>query len=143
MRSTKLMVRKDGSQQYFPSKCDKVRVAPGDTLYFNTWGGGGWGDPTKRDTAKVAMDARRGLITRNGARRYGVVMSEDFIVDEAETRRLRDRMVAERGPAQMFDRGGTIEELKSRAKRETHIDPPSAPVFQKWMQKGRTAQAAE
>jgi N-methylhydantoinase B len=142
-RSTKLMVRKDGSQQHLPSKCDKVKVEPGDTLYFNTWGGGGWGDPTKRDAVKVAMDAKRGLITRNGARRYGVVLRDDHTVDETETRRLRDRMANERGPAQLFDRGGSIEELKARCKRDTNLDPPSAPVFQKWMQKGKMAQAAE
>ena len=142
-RSNKVMVRKDGSRQYFPAKCDKVKVEPGDTLYFNTWGGGGWGDPFKREPARVSMDARRGLTTRDGARRYGVVLNEDLSVDENETRRLRERMTGDRGPVQMFDRGGTIEELKARCKRDTHLEPPTAPVFQNWMQRRPAAQAAE
>jgi len=35
-RSTKLMRRADGTEERLPSKCDRVRVAPGDVLYFNT-----------------------------------------------------------------------------------------------------------
>ncbi|MDP7545710.1 MAG: hydantoinase B/oxoprolinase family protein, partial [Alphaproteobacteria bacterium] len=43
-RSNKLMVRADGSEELLVSKCDRVKVNAGDILYFNTWGGGGWGD---------------------------------------------------------------------------------------------------
>jgi N-methylhydantoinase B len=142
-RSTKLMVRNDGSSENLPSKCDKIKVEPGDILYFNTWGGGGWGDPLKRDASKVAMDVRRGLVTRDGARRYGVVLREDHSVDAQATERLRDEMARSRGELPMFDRGGTIEELKARCRAETHLDPPSAPVFQKWMRRDRHVEAAE
>lgn len=141
-RSTKLLERADGTKQHLPSKCDKIKVQPGDILHFNTWGGGGWGDPFKRDPAKVSMDARRGLITGDGARAYGVVLRSDLSVDEGATHELRQRMSAERGDVQMFDRGGTIEELKARCKADTHLDPPSAPIFQKWMERA-PAQAAE
>ena len=80
MRSTKRLVRKDGSEENIPSKCDRVKVGPGNMQHFNTWGGGGWGDPFKRDPAKVLADVERHLVSEDGARRYGVV-SEDGRLD--------------------------------------------------------------
>ena len=141
-RSDKLMVRADGSEEWMRPKCDRIKVEPGDTLYFNTWGGGGWGDPLKRDAAKVALDAKRGIVTADGARRYGVVLTGDLKVDETATTELRRKMASERGDVSLFDFGGTVEELKARCKADTHLDPPTAPVFQNWM--GRViSQAAE
>ena len=141
-RSDKLMVRADGSEEWMRPKCDRIKVEPGDTLYFNTWGGGGWGDPLKRDAAKVALDAKRGIVTADGARRYGVILTGDLKVDETATTELRRNMASERGDVSLFDFGGTVEELKARCKADTHLDPPTAPVFQNWM--GRViSQAAE
>jgi N-methylhydantoinase B len=135
-RSNKLMRRADGTEERLHSKCDRIPVAPGDVLYFNTWGGGGWGDPLKRDPAKVAKDVERGLVTAAGARRYGVVLGPDGGVDARATADLRERMARERGATALFDRGGTIEELKARCKAETGFDPPRTPQFQKWMRRG-------
>ena len=142
-RSTKLMVRADGSEQWMESKCDRVHVEPGDTLYFNTWGGGGWGDPLERDAEQVALDTKRGLVTRDGARRYGVVLNDDLSVNERETETLRSRMAVDRGDVALFDTGGTVEELKARCKADTSLEPPRQPVFQKWMQVQPLQQAAE
>lgn len=142
-RSDKLMVRHDGSRQWMESKCDRIKVEAGDTLYFNTWGGGGWGDPLERPADKVALDTRRGLVTKDGARRYGVVLNDDLSVDERATSDLRSRMASERGETKLFDFGGTVEELKARCKADTHLDPPEQPVFQKWMQVQPMAEAAE
>jgi len=143
MRSNKLMVRADGKEELMPSKCDRIKVETGDVLYFNTWGGGGWGDPLKRDAQKVAKDAERGLVTVQGARRYGVVVTSDFAVDERATQALRDRLARERGELKLFNFGGTIEELKARCKAETSFDPPRTPEFQKWMRGGGAVAAAE
>ncbi len=132
-RSNKLLVRKDGSQAHLPSKCDRVKVHEGDILYYNTWGGGGWGDPLKRPAEMVAQDCERGLVTVAGARRYGVVVSEDFTLDQAATAELRQQMSTERKEAPLFNRGGTIEELKARCKEETTFEPPRTPVFANWM----------
>jgi N-methylhydantoinase B len=55
-------------------------------------------------------------------------------------------MAAERGPVETFDFGGTMEELRARCKEDTTFDPPSPPVFQKWMGRSKPpelAQAAE
>lgn len=127
-RSEKILLRGDGSREYLPSKRDGIRVEEGDLLYFNTWGGGGWGDPLQRDPERVRLDVERGLVSREGARRYGVVLDDAGGVDEGATRSLRERMAAER-PAELplFDRGGSVEELRARCREETHLAPPQPP----------------
>ncbi|MHB1110882.1 MAG: hypothetical protein ACYCZU_11285, partial [Devosia sp.] len=117
-----------------PSKCDRVAVLPGDILYFSTWGGGGWGDPLQRDPALVLADVERGLVTINGAKRYGVVIKNGAVNGEA-TAKLRNDIAAKRGKIQMFDRGfGSIEELKRRCKAETAFDAPVNPTSERVMQ---------
>jgi N-methylhydantoinase B len=128
-RSRKLLIRADGSQQVLPSKCDHVRVAEGDVLHYVTWGGGGWGDPFDRDPALVAKEVRQGLVTTEGARRYGVVLAADGGVDEAETQQLRTRLREERGEVKLFDFGPPIEELRARCLEETGLPAPRPPVF--------------
>ena len=129
MRSTKRLVRSDGSSEWLPSKAEGIKVQAGDLLYFNTWGGGGWGDPYDRDANLVAADVARGLVSAEGAKRYGVVIAEDGSVDTAATESLRERLRSERGEIELFDFGGTIEEIKARCREETHLDPPAQPTF--------------
>ena len=129
MRSTKRLVRADGSEQWLPSKAEGIKVKAGDLLYFNTWGGGGWGDPLQRDPELVVADVARGLVSAEGASRYGVVMLADGSVDQGATELLRAERAAERGEVGLFSFGGTIEEIKARCKAETHLDPPAAPTF--------------
>ena len=133
-RSNKLMVRADGTEELMPSKMDHIKVEEGDILYFNTWGGGGWGDPFKRPAERVAKDVDRGLVSVDGAKRYGVVLNSDLSVDEKATVTLRAKLTKDRGEIKLFNFGGTIAELKARCKAETSFDPPAAPVFQKWHQ---------
>ncbi len=141
-RSDKLMVRTNGQTEWMPSKCDRIKVNPGDTLYFNTWGGGGWGDPLEREASTVALDVKRGLVSEDGSRRYGVVLNSNRSVNESATNDLRRKMASERGDIALFNFGGTVEELKARCKSDTSLDPPVTPVFQKWMgQSGKGAAA--
>ncbi len=131
MRSTKRIVRADGSEEWLPSKCEGIKVKAGDLLYYNTWGGGGWGDPLARDAALVAQDVARGLVTEAGAKAYGVVVVNG-VLDTAETEALRAEMAAQRGPiTEIFNFGGSIEEIKARCVQETHLEPPVEPVFQR------------
>ena len=133
LRSRKTLYRKDGTTENLPSKCDRVAVSPGDLLHFDTWGGGGWGDPFARDPELVLTDVRRALVSVDGARRYGVVIVDDA-VDAQATEALRESMRAARGEGsgELFDRGFTsIEELKSRCEAETGFAPPRAPVFRR------------
>ncbi len=128
-RSRKVMHRVDGSQEILPSKCDHVPVAEGDRLFFETWGGGGWGDPLQRDPALVAQDVARGLVTPRGAARYGVVVSDEAVVDQDATQRLRAEIAKKREDLQVFDFGGTISELKARCQDETGLPAPAEPRF--------------
>ncbi|MEO1607690.1 MAG: hydantoinase B/oxoprolinase family protein, partial [Pseudomonadota bacterium] len=135
MRSTKRLVRVDGSEENIPSKCDRVKVFPGDILYFNTWGGGGWGNPLDRDPALVMTDVERGLVTVDGATRYGVVVKSGA-VDTTATKALRDKMAPAQTKIPLFSRGfDSIEELKNRCREETGFEPPAAPVFQSAFQR--------
>ncbi len=138
MRSTKELVRVDGRRENIASKCDRIHVQPGDILHFNTWGGGGWGDPLKRDAELVAADVRRGLVSEKGARRYGVVVENGKLKGSA-TEKLRKDMAKKRGEQPLFNRGfQSISELKKRCLEETGFEPPREPVFKAHMQ-----QAAE
>ena len=129
-RSTKILKRADGTQQILPAKCDGVEVKTGDLLYFNTWGGGGWGDPFLRDCDSVLDDVNRGLVSIEGATRYGVVIV-DGAVEEQQTTALRAALTEKRGATQLFDFGGTIEEIKARCLEETGLPAPQTPSFVK------------
>ena len=128
-RSTKRLVRADGSEEWLPAKAEGIKVKVGDVLYFNTWGGGGWGDPLEREAELVRQDVERRLVTAPGASRYGVVIADNGTVDEGATIALRQEMRSTRGPIEVFNRGGSIEELKARCLEETHLPPPVDPSF--------------
>jgi len=65
-------------------------LADGGTFTSYPSGGGGWGDPKKRDAARVAMDAKNGYISVKAAYEiYGVALDDKFNVDEAKTAELR------------------------------------------------------
>jgi N-methylhydantoinase B len=141
-RGSKRLIRADGTESALPSKCDRVKVEAGDLLYFDTWGGGGCGDPLERETERVSFDVKAGLVTVAGARRYGVVIDASGIVDEAATKKLRAKMTKERGGVKLFDRGfDSIEELKGRCLKETQLPPPAAPQFTAWAKGRRAARA--
>jgi N-methylhydantoinase B len=101
----------------------------GDLLYFNTWGGGGVGDPLTRELDRVKTDVISGLVTVEGATRYGVVLDTLGNINQAATTSLRNEMAENRKELPLFDFGGTIEEIKARCLEETGMEPPTQPVF--------------
>ncbi len=55
-----------------PSKYANVHVHPGDRVRVSSPGGGGYGNPRRRDPALVAEDVREGYVSREAAARiYG------------------------------------------------------------------------
>ncbi|GEE00071.1 hypothetical protein nbrc107696_05170 [Gordonia spumicola] len=71
-------------------------LAPGEVLFMHWQGGGGYGDPLRRDPASVAADVVNGKVTTDGALvNYGVVVDGES-VDEAATAATRDEMLAQR-----------------------------------------------
>ncbi|MBS7700258.1 MULTISPECIES: hydantoinase B/oxoprolinase family protein [unclassified Chelatococcus] len=72
------------------ANADIVHLEPGDVLELEGPGGGGWGDPFKRDPALVARDVAARLLTRDEAcQQYGVVFDEEGLLDDAATEALR------------------------------------------------------
>jgi N-methylhydantoinase B len=65
-------------------------VPPRDAIQLHLPGGGGFGDPRRRDPQSVRDDVLDGLITAEEARRdYGVVIDMRGEIDLAETARVR------------------------------------------------------
>ena len=82
---------RDGATAPLPSKfC--ITLKYGDVFRLEVPGGGGWGDPFKRDPAAVLADARNGLVSLEAARaEYGVAIAAGWTVDAAATAALRAR----------------------------------------------------
>src|SRR5262249_61422520 len=65
-------------------------VPPRDVIRLELPGGGGFGDPRRRDPQRVRDDVLDGLITADEARRdYGVAIDAQGRIDMTETERLR------------------------------------------------------
>src|SRR5262249_17733343 len=145
MRSKKILIRQDGSQTILPSKCDQIKVEPGDQLIFQTAGGGGWGDPLQRPVAQVHTDVLRELVSfEKACKDYGVVTDPTTQqVDESATTALREEIAKERGPQPTFDFGPPLAELLARCKEETGLEPPVPPKLPPhWTTNGVKKEAA-
>jgi N-methylhydantoinase B len=131
-RARKILERKNGEKITVGNKQDDIIVEAGDQLHFITWGGGGWGDPLERDPALVALEIRRGLVTREGAREYGVVLADDGQVDTAATDALRADIRSKRkGALPLFNYGPDILTLRENCEKETGLKPPVQPQWRK------------
>jgi N-methylhydantoinase B len=65
-------------------------IPDGDRLILELPGGGGMGDPVRRDPALVARDVRYGLVSRAEAETvYKVALREDGSIDAAATAQMR------------------------------------------------------
>ncbi|KAK1229062.1 hypothetical protein PQX77_007878 [Marasmius sp. AFHP31] len=131
-RSRKILIRAsvDGAEpvrQQLRSKEDFVQVAAGDTLHWETWGGGGWGSPLERNPEIVALEVRRGLV--KDPSRYGVVLSPSGQVDVEATTKLRVSMASAQDAKskELFNRGGSLRELMGKCLEETGFPPPRLP----------------
>ncbi len=119
-RSEKILLRRDGTEEILPSKCDEVAVEPGDRLIYRTAGGGGWKDPLERPMENVEADVGKGLVSREKARTdYGVIVG-----DREATEKLRARLREERGAVKDFDFGPPLEDILADAQSETRLPPP-------------------
>lgn len=95
-RNAVRVVFADGREHVPPhlSKEQGIAVGAGDRILVTTPGGGGYGDPLRREPERVLQDVRRGYLTAEEARaRYGVVIVDDA-VDAAATAACRGRAAA-------------------------------------------------
>jgi N-methylhydantoinase B len=91
-----------GDERMIVPMSDGTILRRGDVLRIETGGGGGHGHPFDRDPEQVQRDVRGGFVSRDSAREdYGVALSEDGTIDQAETERLRNRRFA----TKLFHRG--------------------------------------
>lgn len=127
-RARKVLEKPDGTQTVVGNKLENLAVEAGDQLHFITWGGGGWGDPLAREPKLLELELERGLVTVEGAKRYGVVLV-DGKVDVDATEMLREKMRTARGPiTEIFNFGPDIETLRANSLAETGLPAPKAPV---------------
>ena len=80
----------DDENRLLPSKLT-MDIKRGDVFRHELAGGGGWGDPLKRDPLRVLKDVRNEFVSPQAARNeYGVVIDlENWMVDERATEDLR------------------------------------------------------
>ena len=71
-----LIERADGTTQ--EALKETLMLKAGDRVRIRTGGGGGYGDPKRRDPERVRTDVMRGYISAKAAREvYGVVNNAD------------------------------------------------------------------
>lgn len=85
------LIRQPGEGDYQPSISPRPFGPAGTEVLYRTSGGGGWGDPLERETARVLHDLKEGFITPERAREdYGVVLTAGSqTIDEAATAKRR------------------------------------------------------
>jgi N-methylhydantoinase B len=69
--SSNVLLHPDGSEEVLPSMFS-ITIGEDDVYVHRTAGGGGWGDPAKRDRQRIADDVADGKVTAEAATRdYG------------------------------------------------------------------------
>ena len=110
----------DGRNEKLGGLVDDEPIKAGEILRVRTTGGGGWGDPLDRDTAKVLHDVMQGKVTHDGAKNdYGVVFTDGadgLQIDSEATEKLRTEIRAARTePLEMIDRGPGMKMFEKRS----------------------------
>jgi len=66
-QTNRTLIRRNGKEEELPGKFSRVPVHPGETVTILTAGGGGYGDPAKREPAAVSRDVALGYISKEKA----------------------------------------------------------------------------
>jgi N-methylhydantoinase B len=68
-QTNRTLIRRNGKEEELPGKFSRVPVRTGETVTILTAGGGGYGDPAKREPAAVNRDVALGYVSKEGAKR--------------------------------------------------------------------------
>ena len=64
------LIRRNGKREILPGKFSHLLVRPGETVTFLTAGGGGYGDPSERNSGAVKRDVALGYVSRERAKQH-------------------------------------------------------------------------
>src|SRR6202040_4236078 len=82
----------------------RTMVNPGDVIYLNCQGGGGYGDPLLRDPEDVAYDVRGDIVSITAANElYGIALQPNGDVDDEATIKRRKAIRSERAAASSIE----------------------------------------
>ncbi|MCF8570416.1 hydantoinase B/oxoprolinase family protein [Gordonia sp. HY002] len=110
-----------GSQQIGACYAESY-LAPGDVLFMHWQGGGGYGDPLRRDPASVAADVVNGKVTVDGARvNYGVIVDGEEVDDDATVQRRADLLAQRRDRSHVPDSPDTRVDLSSARRIDDNL----------------------
>ncbi len=72
------LIRRDGKEEKLPGKFSHLLARPGETVTFLTAGGGGYGDPSERNSTAVRRDLALGYVSKKHAEQdYPAVFCRD------------------------------------------------------------------
>lgn len=98
------------------AKSNGTPLAEGDVVELRTGGGGGYGDPLRREPERVAADVANGYVSAAVAEQvYGVKLAEDGSVDPIGTQALRETLMAERRTWQPVSRLTPVADAIAKA----------------------------
>ena len=92
--------------------------------------------PVELEWEEGTIDPRVSAITRASQQLFQDIDAWQLINDQDKS--AYQRMFvwdgeSSRGKIELFDFGGSVEELKAKCLSDTHLEPPTTPIFQKWM----------
>ena len=107
-----------------PGKVSGFPLRRDDIVREETAGGGGYGNPLARDSARVQADVVEGYLSRDQAeRRFGVVIGDGGDVDEAATKKKREALAGERVSVRL---AASNEELADGPRRQFGVPRAAA-----------------
>lgn len=110
-----------------PGKIAGHPIEPGASVVVRSAGGGGYGDPTERDPARVAEDVREGYISSAAAHQlYGIVLDKHGEPDMEATATLRQELRVARFKLIAVADASSFEAGNVSRRRIARINPADA-----------------
>jgi len=105
-----------GEVQRLEAKQDEISLKPGDVVQYTWQGGGGYGDPLRRDPKRVLSDIELGIVSAGRAKAIYGVAAGDSDEEIAERRALlrQRRLATASAPALEGDRSAASVQVLSR-----------------------------
>jgi N-methylhydantoinase B len=114
---------RSASMEILPAKA-MIQLESGDVAITMESGGGGYGDPLKRNPELVLYDVANGLVSREVATRvHGIVFKNGLMVDGKKTARRRDGILAGRRERKALRGNDTAVRLRAKGIAEKDLKP--------------------